>query len=299
MKKREFITNVVEDPNATKKVILRGIGLGVVLTVVVSFLIWLGCVIGSYVWSYKLAEDEFKAQVAELYKQNQYIYDQTVFLTTAVQVVAENAVLSQQKPSYSELVSHTIQIFNIEDEAEMKGATGTGTVVKRANGLDYILTNAHVVSGAAKGNKIIAIVSLERRIFATATVVAVSTNEAVDLALITVPSLENKEPITGLGFVEPQDNVYSVGFYLSKQYIYTEGTVAQISQDVTIANLPCAPGCSGSGVFDRMGRLVAVVFAGSVVAGEGFAGFDTAKTIMIPSHAVKFFLAQNGIEFNG
>jgi len=294
MKKWEFVTNVIkENPNFIKKA-SSYLGLGALVIGAVSCIIALSVALGSYLWSFKLAEDRLNLQIAELYNQNKVLYN-------GVTAVAGVVVTNIEKPSYETIKSHTVQIFDImvQTETDFEGATGTGTIVKRDNGVDYILTNNHVVEGAKNGDRIVVILDVDKQVFIDAEVVATSQNSGVDLALIKCPSIAGKTPVERLGRVLPQDDVYSVGFYLGMQYVYSEGTVAATYFEYTMANLPCAPGCSGSGVYDRYGRLVGVVFAGNLVAGDDFKMFDTAKALIVPSYAVGLFLSQNGIELNG
>ena len=52
--------------------------------------------------------------------------------------------------------------------------------------------------------------------------------------------------------------------------------------------MPCLYGCSGSGVFDKDGYMVAVVFAGTKYT--PFGAFDTAKSICVPYIGILTFL---------
>ena len=77
--------------------------------------------------------------------------------------------------------------------------------------------------------------------------------------------------------------------YLGLYNIYAEGNVAGWWEISRLMNMPCLNGCSGSGIFDKDGYMVAVVFA---VAKYNLFGFDTAKAICVPYIGIKVFLEE-------
>ena len=76
------------------------------------------------------------------------------------------------------------------------------------------------------------------------------------------------------------------------KYIYTEGTRAGDEGESSLFNLPCAFGCSGSGIFNSSGELISVIFAGNGIPTSFplFESFDTAKVIGISFKDLKEFV---------
>lgn len=188
---------------------------------------------------------------------------------------------NNKKPSYEYLKSVTVRVLHMVDEENDKYGTGTGSVVKITEDFTYILTNRHV---APIDSGTIYVERDNKRYKAE-----VLKNGVIrDLSLIRVTGkIQGTTVIKGLAKTKEQDKVYSVGMYLGYYNIYTEGTVAGWEEDDRLMNLPCLYGCSGSGVFDKDGNMVAVVFAGN---GYNFMGFDTAKAICVPYIGIYTFL---------
>lgn len=196
-------------------------------------------------------------------------------------------VQKETKPSYEKLKAVTVRMKCYLDETLTKGWVGTGTIVKVTEDFTYVLTNKHV---APKNSKYLYIIKNGKQYKAEVLKVGVTR----DLSLVRmVGKIPNTSVIKGLKKVKEQDKVYSVGMYLGFQDIYTEGTVAGWwgrDAESRLMNMPCLNGCSGSGVFDKDGNLVAVVYAGSVY--NMFGGFDTAKAICVPFIAIYTFLEE-------
>lgn len=206
-------------------------------------------------------------------------------------IVSKQLIDENKKPSYDYLKSVTVRIMGKDKEQRDMAWMGTGTVVKVTKYHTYILTNKHV---APKG-AYIAILSENNDELATARVIANAKD--VDLSLILVKGqLEGKQAIRGFGNITYQEKAYSVGMYLSCNYIYSEGTYAGSIQfsdekrESMIINLPSAPGCSGSGVFNKHGEMIGVLYAGAMV---NMFQSDTAKAICIKIEDVKEFLGEN------
>jgi len=92
--------------------------------------------------------------------------------------------------------------------------------------------------------------------------------------------------------IDPQTPVYSVGHYLGSPFIYTEGTFAGYRGSYDVYNIPCAPGCSGSGIYGNDGKLVGLIFGASVIENRGGLGaqIDTAKVLAVPLAVIRLFL---------
>jgi len=190
--------------------------------------------------------------------------------------------------SYDYLKSVTVRIIQKTEEVTF---IGTGSIVKITDDYTYILTNKHVAPMKNRDN-IYVIDEYLNKIKAE----VCSNSAIVDLSLIRVKGLiENKQAITSIQSLKHSDKVYSVGMYLGYYYIYTEGTVAGFDRnDNYIMNLPGSGGCSGSGIFNSSGDLVAVIFAASYIHYPYQT--ETAKMICINTWEVKMFLYRNGID---
>ena len=189
--------------------------------------------------------------------------------------------------SYDYLKSMTVRIIQKTEEVTF---IGTGSIVKITDDYTYILTNKHVAPMKNRDN-IYVIDEYLNKIKAE----VCSNSAIVDLSLIRVKGLiENKQAITSIQSLKHSDKVYSVGMYLGYYYIYTEGTLAGFDiNDNYIMNLPGSGGCSGSGVFNVSGDLVAVIFAASYIHYPYQT--ETAKLICINTGNVRMFLHRNGI----
>ena len=196
----------------------------------------------------------------------------------------EEVQAKEEKPSFTYIQSMVVRILNIIDEKSGDGAIGTGTIVKITEDYTYILTNNHV---APKGSKFILVEKDLKRYTAE----VVKNGVARDLSLIRiVGKIKGAVAIKGLRKIKEQDKVYSVGMYLGEYNIYTEGTVAGWRGDSRLLNMPCLYGCSGSGVFDKDGYMVAIVYAVSQYT--MFGGVDTAEAICVPYIGILTFLEE-------
>lgn len=191
--------------------------------------------------------------------------------------------VSLSEPSYEYLKSVTI--YMLRKDTEEDGAVGTGIYLVNQKGYAYILTNRHVCGDDAVDKCYAVFKEGNIKLFP----VAVSINEKVDLALWrTSEELPEKNPIKGVGTnLKIKDKVYSVGNYLAIPYVYTEGNVSLIMENSTLFNLPCAPGCSGSGVFNKDGYLVGVIYAGFNITPFQF---DTSKILGVKLDRILAFL---------
>ena len=190
------------------------------------------------------------------------------------------------RPSYDYLESVTVYILN--RHSEEKRFIGTGVIVKQDFDFTYIMTNKHVCNKTDVASCNIKIYKHDHYVEIPLIFVK-QTESKYDLSLWkTAEYLPYKRAIKGLSNIKKQDRVYSVGNYLGFKYIYTEGTFAGYSdEDEFIFNLPCSKGCSGSGVYNKDGNLVSIVFAVHFV---NLFQTETAKIIGVPSEIVRLFL---------
>ena len=185
--------------------------------------------------------------------------------------------------SYDKIKKVTVRISGRKKATDTMGWLGTGIIVKITEDFTYILTNRHVAPIGAKIN-----IDNNNQYY-PATILKNSAFN--DLSLIRINGkLRGKEIIKGFAKPVIQEKIYSVGMYLSNYYIYAEGTVAGDSKESSlIVNLPSAPGCSGSGIFNSEGKVVGLLYGGYVVR---YFTSDTSKALCVPVSAIEAFLLE-------
>lgn len=246
-----------------------------VLIVVLAYAVCLGTVgLGKVSYDvYKTINDRFislnnRIDLIEYYQDEQYDDFSNLY----------------KKPSYDYLKSMIVRIYQKANEEAEVGGLGTGTVVKMTEDATYILTNKHV---ATMGNYVV-LLDEENEVIVKCEVL--KNSEKYDLSLIKAPiKLKNKQAFKGVGKIDYQEKAYSVGMFLGLKYIYTEGTFAGYEDDSFLLNTPAGPGCSGSGVFNKNGELVAVIYAGNII---NYFQIDTAKAVCVTGEQVKEFLKE-------
>lgn len=188
-----------------------------------------------------------------------------------------------KKLSYEYLKKVSVRIAGKKNPTDIMGWLGTGIIVKITEDFTYILTNKHVAPIGAN------IYVHENNTYYNVEVLKNSAFQ--DLSIVRFNGkLSGKKVIRGFANHKIQEKIYSVGMYLTNYYIYTEGTVAGISNDKKLlVNLPSAPGCSGSGIFNSKGEVVGLLYAGYVI---GIFSPDTSKALCVPSSAIKVFLRE-------
>ena len=190
-------------------------------------------------------------------------------------------------PSFDYLKAVTVYIRGTSSNGT--GWAGTGIIVKGNDFVTYILTNAHI-AGRGKENVGLNIEDTDR--YRLATVVAM--HDKLDLALIKINgTLKGKCPIKGISIrIKPQDKIYLVGHHLGRKYVYGEGVFAGYDGVQNIIQIPTLYGNSGSGVFNKEGKLISLIFAINRV---GFMDVDCAHGLGIDSLNIIHFLKNNGV----
>ena len=228
------------------------------------------------------------------------------FLSSLTSPVPEVTMVAQDsiKPSYDYLKSMAVYIIGCSGEIDISEKltykldnggmcwAGTGVIVKIDDNETYILTNGHV-AGKDKNDVILFVENDNRKFHAD----VVDYDKKIDAAVIKVNSvLKNKSAIKGIAEVDIQDPVYIVGNPLSVKFTYTEGVVANFEGVDILIQAPCIYGNSGSGVFNKYGELVGLVYALEVY--PGFMGIPTARithTLAVDSKFIKTFLQELGL----
>lgn len=200
-----------------------------------------------------------------------------------------------KKPSYNYLKSVTVMIEG-QSKKGFNTWMGTGIIVKEKTPdycsvlrntacpiYTYILTNAHT---AGRDDPDFILTVKVNNFYKLAEVVKF--HSKLDLALIKVyGKLEGKRAIKGIALVKPQDKVYLVGHHLGRPYIYGEGVFAGYDRIYSVIQIPILFGNSGSGVFNKDGKLVSLIFA---ISRTGFRSIDTAHGLGIDNLSIIVFL---------
>lgn len=183
-------------------------------------------------------------------------------------------------PSYEYLKSVTVIV---EGTSRKRSWLGTGVIVKQDKNITYILTNKHIAGGAEE-----AIIYIEDD-YGVKFADIVKKHKILDLALLKVDGfLVGKSVIKGISVsVKPQDKVYLVGHHLGRKYVYGEGVFAGYDGMRDIIQIPTLFGNSGSGVFDKNGKLVSLIFGGYII--------DSAHGLGINAKNIKDFLESVGV----
>ena len=193
--------------------------------------------------------------------------------------------VEENKPSFEYLKSLTVRMSNITHKNGKKMvAIGTGSIVKVTEDFTYILTNRHVAPIDAQN---IYIEKDGKRYKGR----VIKNGITRDLSLVRmIGKIPNTGVVKGLRKIKEQDKVYSVGMYFGYQDIYTEGTVGGWTPHGSrLINMSAIYGCSGSGVYDSDGYLVAVVYA---VTAYNYFGIDTTKALCVPFIGIYTFLEE-------
>lgn len=266
-----------------------------------------GCIIASSVFMYNKLND-WKSQFENQEEQLEELYNNQITLNNTltklaniqllfIKLVNEELIELNKKPSYEYLQSVSVYVFQTDDitDDEAKGGVGSGTIVAERDGYYYILTNKHVCDIFDEGTCYVVQDQENGQLHELQFVKRTESQYDLSLWRIKVSELDNKQAINGINISYPQDSLYSVGSYLGNAYIYVEGTYAGYDGDFSLANLSCAPGCSGSGIFNKDGELIGVIFAVNGVPLVGIptlASMDTSKSLFINGDVVALFLKE-------
>ena len=228
-----------------------------------------------------------------------FTYNICMFLETGIKVLPVVNSNIKDDISYEYLKSVTVYIKNYYKKCidisteEKKGEycrdkiiVGTGIVVSIKKGYTYILTNKHIVENL---NCVIFVKNGEKEFPAE----IVKCHKGLDLAIIKVEGiLKNKSSIRGIFQIKIKEKVYAVGNHLANAFIYSEGVMAGYRNKNLLFQLSIAPGNSGSGVFNKNGELVGLIYALPVV-NKGFLSNPVfTHAIAIDPISIKIFLKE-------
>lgn len=205
------------------------------------------------------------------------------------------------KPSYEELCSYNVKIYGKTNLTSSDWEwTGSGVVIKQYKGLNFILTNRHVVLGMnaclysliktndSLTNGTIAALYLPSSLIIKigedeykAKVIRVSENPKQDMVIILVKGkLGNKKAIKGVATSKVSELIYTVGNPAGIDSVYGEGLVAGTANDWMYAQIPVIGGQNGSGLYKDNGYLTGLVFAG--LGGDSARGLAIQAVDIIP-----------------
>jgi S1-C subfamily serine protease len=239
--------------------------------------------------------------MSAIYGVDKRSIDRSQGIVDGVNKVVDQVSYALQKPSYGYLKNITVVLMAKATDPNAlpghKGWIGTGVIIAIDKDFTYILTNRHVVGEddnpydpttfhyyVKDGN--------DRYTF---TPIKVSKDENIDLALVRINGhIEGKTAVVGFGpEAAAQDSVYLVGNNLGRPYLYDEGQVAGYDNESgdLIVDMPVGPGNSGSGVINKDGQLVGLLYAGSVINQGGIDQMDTGHGLCMDIKHIRLFLA--------
>jgi len=166
----------------------------------------------------------------------------------------------------------------------------TGVVADKTKTHLIILTNKHVVGGKVKPNIHIYVqTDMGDKRFLTK-VVKIHPKE--DLAIIKIPlnSRIRKEKVEGLDYPIITESVYMVSNAMARRFVYGQGYFSGMDAKCDLYQLPCMPGSSGAGIFNKWGKLVGVTsYLSGAPVGKSIA-WDVTHTCAVKSVYIHQFL---------
>jgi S1-C subfamily serine protease len=206
-------------------------------------------------------------------------------------VVINGYILNEntKKPSFNYLQSVSVKVI-VENPITNEGWSGSGIIVKETKDFTYILTNRHVAP-FEQDNYVYVYNGVDN--MKPATVLKNSVGEYIDLSLIRIQGrLTNKQPVKGLRNANIQDRVFTVGCNGGKLFVYREGVIATKILESYYVQIPVRGGDSGSGIVDKNGYLVGVIYALELDAGY-FMGYPV---VAVPNHTIAVAMTYNELQ---
>lgn len=223
--------------------------------------------------------------LSELYDNDVALYNKL----SSEEEVQKDIKDSLSKPTYQYLKSITVFIVNREVGEEDKSWLGTGVIVKITDNATYILTNRHVCNDDLGHQCTVH----EKDAVYTATVVKVSKSE-FDMSLLKVDAvIPNKEAVKGIAVGSIQEPVYMVGHNQARPFVYAEGVIAGYdfqNNKSLLVDISAAPGNSGSGIINKKGELVGLLWGGTVTGEEPYIAPDLTHALCVDARVLKLFL---------
>ena len=197
---------------------------------------------------------------------------------------------SLAKPTYEYLKSVTVFIVKQDTSDKDKAWLGTGVIVKITDDATYILTNRHVCDGNLGYQCTIH----EGKSSYRASAIKVS-NTDFDMSLLKVDTaIPNKQSVNGIAVASIQESVYMVGNNQGRPFIYAEGVIAGYDVENNkslLVDISAAPGNSGSGIINKKGELVGLLWGGTVTGEAPYMAPDFTHALCVDGRVLKLFLA--------
>ena len=205
-------------------------------------------------------------------------------------IVTKIIKIEETKPTYNYLKSITVLIKGkkpiVNESGKLTFRTvylGTGVVIKVTDKYTYILTNEHIAN-----SKYVQFIQ-DKGEDVRAKIIKVS--DLFDLGLLRIRGkLTDKRAVKGIALSIIGEKVYMVGHHLGIPFIYDTGNISGYYGLNMIVSLPVMWGNSGSGVINKDGKLVGLIFALPVVFKNGFPVCDVAHGIAVDSISIVSFL---------
>lgn len=235
----------------------------------------------------RMQNEAIKGSLSELYDNDVALYNKL----SEEEEVQKDLKASLSRPTYQYLKNVTVFIVNREVGNDDKAWLGTGVVVKVAENATYILTNRHVCNDDLTHQCII----YEKDAAYLATVVKVSKSE-FDMALLKVDTaIPNKEAVKGIATASIQEPVYMVGHNQARPFVYAEGVIAGYdfqNNKSLLVDISAAPGNSGSGIINKKGELVGLLWGGTITGEEPYMAPDLTHALCVDGRVLKLFLLE-------
>lgn len=240
-----------------------------------------------------------------LYKQTDKLNNKVNFITlkpTYKYLRSVTVFIETKKKDFMDEITEKIikiapDLIHLNDNKIQPDGAGTGVIVKIDKEYTYILTNKHVARGLLpdnkEGSKILLMISEVQKNRQRAELVQFHPTE--DLALIRIKGkINNKQVINGIAYPNIAEKVYSVGQSLWRPYTYSEGVFSGTILYHDVYELSIMPGCSGSGVFNKYGELLGLVYS---FANSNNGIKDICHSNAVKAIYIKQFLQENNILF--
>lgn len=211
------------------------------------------------------------------------LFQVSIVVITSLLVLSTLVIIEQiKKPSFKYLRSVSVYV-KVDNKATMDRWVGSGVIVKVTNDYTYILTNKHVAPIEQDKNVYI----LNGDDWKQAEVLKNSVDKNLDMSLIRiVGTLEGKRAVKGIVEGKIQDKIFAVGNHGAKLAVYREGVISTCIDESCFAQMAVMGGDSGSGLFNKNGKLVGLVYALELDFAYLLVGELQIPMVLTPNHTL-------------
>ena len=170
------------------------------------------------------------------------------------------------------------------------GWMGTGVVIKITKDATYVVTNNHICTWDA--DHICYVEDSETKTEYPISLVK-SNHFGRDIQIVKFDGvIPGKQAVKGVANASIQDSVYMVGHNNGNLFIYGEGIVAGWDDEKNLeVQISSTHGNSGSGIINKDGYLVGLIFAGQILHDFPYTIGDSSKAICVNSEVVRLMVA--------